>query len=241
MPDVTGGYARIYRSIFDNPAFRNAGEAMFFAFLVLKANWRPGERRYDDRIYRLDRGELVIGARKLAEEFGWSHKKVRTLIKHLIDGNMVVQKWAQHGAQRAPVTSICNYEKFQAPAGEQAQGGAQEGHKRGTPKKERKEVKEENHTVDSLADQQFEVFWRAYPSRERHSNPKKPARAKFEAALKRGLVAANIIQGAKNYAAYIEREGTDAKYVAQAQTWLNQERWTQYQEAAVTEPTPIML
>jgi len=29
--------------------------------------------------------------------------------------------------------------------------------------------------------------------------------------------------------------------VAQAQTWLNQERWAQYQEAAVTESTPIML
>jgi len=151
MPETNGGYARIYRSILDNPAFRNVGEAMFFAFLVLKANWRAGERRYDDRVYKLDRGELVIGARKLAEEFGWSHKRVRTLIKHLIDGNMVVQKWAQHGAHRAPVTTICNYEKFQAPASEQAQAGAQQGHSRGTPKKEEEEKKERKKPTSPIS------------------------------------------------------------------------------------------
>ncbi len=100
---------------------------------------------------------------------------------------------------------------------------------------------ERKHSVASLASQQFEVFWRAYPSRRPHSNPKKPARAKFETAVKRGVAAADIIRGAKHYAAYVEREGTDAKYVAQAQTWLNQERWTQYQEAAGGEPAPLML
>ena len=85
------------------------------------------------------------------------------------------------------------------------------------------------------------MFWRAYPSRGRHSNPRKPARAKFEAALKRGTVTADIIRGAENFAAYVEREGTDPKFVPQAQTWLNQERWTQYQEAAGGEPAPLML
>ena len=99
----------------------------------------------------------------------------------------------------------------------------------------------ESNTVASLTARQFDEFWSIYPSRRSHSNPKKPARAKFEAALKRGAVAADIIRGAENYAAYVEREGTDPKYVAQAQTWINQERWTQYQEAVVTEPTPLML
>ncbi len=102
-------------------------------------------------------------------------------------------------------------------------------------------VTEHKHTVASLADEQFEVFWRAYPSRRPHSNPKKPARAKFETAVKHGVAAADIIRGAENYAAYVEREGTDPKVVAQAQTWLNQERWTQYQEAAGSEPAPLML
>ena len=243
MPDDGGGYVRIYRSILENPTFRNMEEAMFFAYLVLKANWRPGERRYDDRVYRLDRGELVIGSRKLAEDFGWSHKKVRGLKGRLIDAKQITQKRAQHGAHRAPVTTICNYEKFQTPASERAQGEAQHGHSMGTPKKEGKKGKEANHMVASLVAEQFEVFWKTFPSRGRHSNPKKPARAKFDAALKRGATAAEIIRGAQNYAAYVERDCTDPKFVAQAQTWLSQERWTQYQEqeAAGSKPAPLML
>ena len=60
-------------------------------------------------------------------------------------------------------------------------------------------------------------------------------------ALKHGTAAADIIRGAEHYAAYIEREHTNPKYVAQAKTWLNEERWAQYHEEAATEPTPIML
>jgi len=107
------------------------------------------------------------------------------------------------------------------------------------PKKVKK-VKEE-HTVESTADQQFEVFWEIYPNRRDHSNPKKPARAKFVAALKRGVPAADIIRGAECYVAHVEREGTDPKFVAQAQTWLNQERWAQYQGMVGSKPVPLML
>ena len=109
------------------------------------------------------------------------------------------------------------------------------------PKDTTNGVNKDKHSVASLAEQQFEVFWRAYPSRRSHSNPKKPAREKFETAVKRGVAAADIIRGAQNYGAYVEREGTDSKYVAQALTWLNQERWAQYQEAAGGEPVPLML
>ena len=240
MSDSNGGYVRIYRSILDNPAFRDIGEAMFFAFLVIKANWRAGERRYDERVYKLERGDLVLGERKLAEGFGWTRKKVRGVMNRLEDTNMITRKRAQHGDQRAPVITICNYSHYQSVKETRDQGGAQGGPKVGPPKKEGKEVKEE-YTVDSTADEPFDEFWRAYPSRGRHSNPQKPARAKFEVALKRGVSGWAIIRGAQNYAAYIEREGTNPKYVAQAKTWLNEERWVQYQEAAVTEHTPLML
>ncbi len=108
-----------------------------------------------------------------------------------------------------------------------------------TQKDTKKDTKKD--TVASLPIRQFEIFWRTYPSRRPHSNPKKPARAKFEAAVKRGVAAADMVRGAEHYAAYVERERTDPKYVAQAQTWLNEDRWVQYQEAAENKPTPLML
>jgi hypothetical protein len=83
---------------------------------------------------------------------------------------------------------------------------------------------------------QFETFWRIYPKRGNHSNPKKPARAKFETALRHGADSEAIIRGAQNYAAAVQANGTEPRYVAQAVTWLNQERWTEYQEAPQQRP-----
>ena len=218
-----GGYVRLHRKILDNPAFRNAGEAMFFAYLVLLANWRPGKRRYDERIYELERGQLVIGQRKLAEALDWSHKKVRTVLQRLNDEGMINQKRAQQGAQRAPVITICNYDKYQIRVEDGAQGEAQGGHKVGTPKKEGKE-EEDSYTVD------FDEFWRAYPKRSPHANPKNPAGQKFKKAVANGVLAEKIIRGAKNYALHIERERVEPKFIAQAVTWLNQSRWDDHQE-----------
>ncbi len=82
----------------------------------------------------------------------------------------------------------------------------------------------------SSSSKPFDDFWRIYPSRRPYSNPKEPARLKFEAALKRGVPASNIIRGAENFASHVCRDVSDRKFVAQAQTWLNQERWTDYQE-----------
>lgn len=91
---------------------------------------------------------------------------------------------------------------------------------------------DENETAS--VDEIFETFWQKYPSRRPHSNPKKPARKKFEAALKQGVLANAIFVGAENYSRHVTRDGVEPRYVAQATTWLNQERWTEYQE----EPAP---
>ena len=90
---------------------------------------------------------------------------------------------------------------------------------------------------DSSAHAEFATFWQSYPSRRPHSNPKKPALAKFEAAVKKGTPPEEIIRGAKNYATYVRREQIESKYVAMAQTWLNQERWTEYQSAMSASET----
>jgi hypothetical protein len=80
------------------------------------------------------------------------------------------------------------------------------------------------------ANDAFEIFWQIYPSRRPHPNPKKPARLKFDAAVKRGVESADIIR-AENYATYVAANSKDPCHVAQAQTWLNQERWRDHQEA----------
>lgn len=81
---------------------------------------------------------------------------------------------------------------------------------------------EKNNTPSEL-DADFDEFWSAYPSRGQHANPKKPARAKWDQAIRRGVDPAVMIDGAKRLAA--SRRGKDPEHTPQATTWLNQERW----------------
>jgi predicted transcriptional regulator len=99
------------------------------------------------------------------------------------------------------------------------------------------EEKEETHSAHARARVDgdanggwFDEFWRVYPHRGSHADPKKPAQLKFEALLRRGIDPADIVRGAEHYRATIERDGTEPRYVAQAITWLNQERFVDHQQ-----------
>ncbi len=82
----------------------------------------------------------------------------------------------------------------------------------------------------------FDEFWKAYPHRGEASDPKKPAKEKFERAVKRGADPAAIISGAKRFAEIERRAGrAGTEKCAQAVTWLNQERWNDYAVAAMTD------
>jgi len=75
----------------------------------------------------------------------------------------------------------------------------------------------------------FDEFWAAYPKRGLAANPQKPAREKFAKAVKTGADPEAIIGGARRYAEIEKRSGRfGTEKVAQAQTWLNQERWGDY-------------
>ncbi len=134
----------------------------------------------------------------------------------LHDGDLPADLWEREGGNggHPPVAMVATPE------------GGNGGHPERTTKEQTKK-----HTVDSSPADQFQEFWRVYPKRAPHSNPRQPAKKKFEAAIKNGVPAAIIIRGATNYALYIENEGLNRKYVCQAVTWLNQERWEEYQEA----------
>ena len=72
----------------------------------------------------------------------------------------------------------------------------------------------------------FERFWTAYPRRD-GANPRKPARDRFRSACKSGADPEAIIAGAVSYRQHCEARGiAGTPYVAQATTWLNQQRWS---------------
>lgn len=70
----------------------------------------------------------------------------------------------------------------------------------------------------------FEEFWKHYPSRGKHPNPKKPAFSKWKTAIKTAD-ADTLIAAVKAYAA--SELPDDRQMIPQASTWLHQERWTE--------------
>lgn len=76
----------------------------------------------------------------------------------------------------------------------------------------------------------FDEFWKAYPKRD-GDNPRKPAEAKFNALVKTGLDPQMLIDAIRKYA--IDNAGkVGTPYIPQAQTWLNQQRWTDHAAVA---------
>ncbi len=75
--------------------------------------------------------------------------------------------------------------------------------------------------ADTPARDFFEEFWAVYPRRE-GDNPKKPAKLKFERAIRRGADPSAIIEAARQLA---KAHPTPTPFVPQAVTWIGQERF----------------
>jgi hypothetical protein len=87
-----------------------------------------------------------------------------------------------------------------------------------------------------IIDDPFSRFWSVYPKRE-GSNPKKPAKSKFEKLVRDGADPEAITAGARRYADELAAQNKiHTIYVAQAITWLNQERW---KDTEPSKQTPV--
>ena len=81
------------------------------------------------------------------------------------------------------------------------------------------------------SEEAFDRFWAVYPQRD-GGNPRKPAADFFRALVRRGVDPEEIISGARRYAASVA-DIEDRWFIAQAKTWLNQERWRdEYRKSA---------
>lgn len=83
-----------------------------------------------------------------------------------------------------------------------------------------KKIKDSLDASASVSEK-FSEFWLVYPRRE-GSNPKKPAQVIFQRLVAKGCDPDAIIEAAKTLAA---EHPAPTRYVPQAQTWLNQERF----------------
>jgi hypothetical protein len=107
------------------------------------------------------------------------------------------------------------------------------------PEKE-KETETETETETDIrstsrparAPSRFDEFWKAYPRRE-GPNPRKPAEQRFDALVKTGLDPEFLIGEVRKFAALDDtRKAIGTRFIPQASTWLNQQRWSDHAAVA---------
>lgn len=104
------GYARIHRSLIGHPAFRNDAEGMAFAWMVLRASWKPVRVRYKGRAIALGRGQLALSVRDFADAMDRDKGWIERLLKRLKNETMIETR-AETGVL---VITVCNYADYQA-------------------------------------------------------------------------------------------------------------------------------
>lgn len=103
------GYVRIYRALLGHPVFRNDAEALAFAWMVIRASWRPTRVRYKDRVINLERAQLAVSVRDMAKALDRDKAWVERLWNRLKCETMIETR-AETGVS---IVTICNYDEYQ--------------------------------------------------------------------------------------------------------------------------------
>lgn len=106
------GFALLHRSLLGHHAFRNDAEAMTFAWMILRASWKPARVRYKGKAITLQRGQLAVSVRDLADAMDRDKAWIERLFKRLKAETMI----ETHTETGVSVVTICNYAQYQAPS-----------------------------------------------------------------------------------------------------------------------------
>lgn len=236
------GVFAVDRGIWDHPSFRPQPftDREAFMWLVGEAAYRPRRARVGAATVELSRGQLSHSLRFMAGKWRWSEAAVRRFLERL-KTDAVIDADSDAGATRI---TICNYDRYQrvslpTDAATDAGGDAE-------PTQDRRKVEDTKDKKDSLLSDRtmamagerparkaknddFERFRAAYPKRD-GTDPKEPARKKFEAMVKSGINPDLIIAGAEVFAAAEQKRGNiGSRFIPHSATWLNKRQWEDHQ------------
>lgn len=224
------GFYKMHRGWMDHPVFGREPftRAQAWVWLIEHAAWRDTTQSVGRHHVRVERGQIAVAVRYLAEAWQWSKSSVDRFLTRLETGTMI---GTQPGTQYTIIT-ICNYDKYQGdwdtsgtPDG--TQPGTRAGHERDKEEEDKKGKK-----TPSTDDPAFDMFWAAYPRREAKADAMKAWRASTKKADPK-----TIIDAAERYAERVRADGTGPKFVKLAGGWLRAERWPDFPPCAPPAPT----
>lgn len=112
------GWFLLHRGWMASPDFQQEPftEREAFLWSIEQAAHSPHIQWFNGVEIAVDRGEFATSSRKMAAVFGWGDKRVRLFTARMVRRQKWAQRAAQQGAHVATILTVCNYERFQAPA-----------------------------------------------------------------------------------------------------------------------------
>lgn len=105
------GTVNIARSIFHDAAFKDQPftEREAFMWMVMEASWKDREKRIDNKVVSLKRGQLAASIRFMAEAWSWQKSTVDRFLKRLENRDMI----GTDSGTGVNVITICKYNEYQ--------------------------------------------------------------------------------------------------------------------------------
>src|SRR3954466_6931417 len=105
------GFFQVDRRAWSHPVFAPDPftEREAWLWLIARAAWKPNGVRVGQLLVHVERGQLAVSTRYLAEAWQWGKSSGGPLLAKLIDARMID---ARHGRD-ATVITLSNYEKYQ--------------------------------------------------------------------------------------------------------------------------------
>jgi hypothetical protein len=153
------GYIKVYRSCRSNPLWKDKPFSKWqaFEYLLMAAAYEPVDVLIKGQIIHLERTQLIRAKHTLANDWGWSVKKVIGFMKLLDNQKMAISK----GTPQGTLITIENYNIYQGEGqAEDTQEGTAEGKQRASRGQQRrnKEVKEVKEVKELYSDLPIELI-----------------------------------------------------------------------------------
>ncbi len=214
------GWIKLHRSISSHWSWSSEpfSKGQAWVDLILNAGHTDRKISIKNTIVELKRGQQARSEITLSKSWKWSRGKVRRFLGQLEKDGMIVQQ----SGHLTSIISICNYESFQ---GDGTIDGTSNGTSVGTTDGQQAVHKQECNNVNKVKEvnkycDDFELLWKEYPRRKGGSNKKKTYSACL-ARIKEGCTWDEMIEGAKNYSAFCDKDGnTGTSFVKMASTFF---------------------
>lgn len=147
------GFYLMHRGWMDNPVFKAEPftEREAWEWIISHAAYVDTVHRIGSSVVEIRRGQIAVTMRELADEWSWSKSRVFRVLKTFENADMIGTQTGTGMERTKTIITVCNYEYYQVCSDRDGtQTGTEEERKpgqardrRGTLKKEVKEIKED--------------------------------------------------------------------------------------------------